>query len=246
MADRKKVLIMASGSGSNAEALVRSIRLDNLPVDFYCASDKSGDKAGVYARMKQKLSIETQYIPSPLIKTDGAGVFPKPRDWSNLIKFLEKHNFDLIVLAGYMLILPPQIASQYKIINIHPAITPFAHVGATDAYADALRDGDTATGCTVHHVIPQVDAGERIAQIGFMIPENINLDTLKQIGLTFEHQLYPAVVKQELFYSKLDLMVIAGNASRELARHRLPWSEILIPENRKVFDTWEYTGRGGR
>jgi folate-dependent phosphoribosylglycinamide formyltransferase PurN len=249
MLNKKDVLILASGSGSNAEALAQYAKTEMPGVRFVCGCNRTKEKAGVYAKL-EKLGVETYYLPSPGM------------DFSRLRDFLAnpgKYNpanpikFDLILLAGYMRVLPDDISQNHNILNIHPSILPFVYKGSEDAYKDALDNGDSKTGCTVHKVTPDVDGGKIIAQLGFDIPQSIiknkDLDTLKAIGLAHEHALYPAVLHAALFRGvdniKLDMLEVAERAQKILSARNLDsimrGNTTIIPcenNHQTVFDSW--------
>jgi len=226
MTDKKDVLILASGGGSNAEAIVSHAQKQELPIRFVGGCNISREKAGVYERL-EKLNVPVHYLPSP--KTD----------FSALCGFLDKNRFDLIVLAGYMRVLPADIADNYRIVNIHPSILPFVYKGSMDAYKDAMDNGDIYTGCTVHQVTSEVDAGPILAQIAFEIPPLVrkdgDLDTLKKIGLAHEHALYPAVVASVVLSGKyilnapIKMIRVADQAKKNLADRELPAVDKFIP-----------------
>jgi folate-dependent phosphoribosylglycinamide formyltransferase PurN len=152
--------------------------------------------------------------------------------------------FDLIVLAGYMRILPADIAESYNMLNIHPSVLPFVYKGSEDGYADALANRDKIVGCTVHMVTKDVDAGPRLYQVGFGMPDEIianeNLDLLRQIGLAHEHALYPLVVRNIVF--NMDQMIsmpaVRGAALDNLRARCLPPVKTVFPENGAVFEYW--------
>ncbi|MDR2685559.1 MAG: hypothetical protein LBB23_02170 [Rickettsiales bacterium] len=235
----KEILILASGNGSNAEAIVQYARRKALPINFTAGCNRSPDKAGVYDKMN-RLFVQTYHLP-----TIGKGYLS-----CSLLDFLDAApKFDLIMLAGYMKIIPSDITENNNMLNIHPSILPFNYKGSLDAYSDALTNGDTRTGCTIHKVSPDVDGGQIIAQIGFNIPPNIELDTLKAIGLAHEHALYPAVMEAELFGAKLDMVDIARRIRELLCKNGLGevmhGCNTIIPDvrnGRKFFS--EFNGKG--
>ncbi len=221
MKNNKQVLILASGSGSNAEAIVEYFTKHQfLPIDFSIGCNRAPERAGVYKRM-EKYNLNVNFLSSP------------GQDFSKLSHFLELHSFDLIVLAGYMRILPDRIVDNYNIINIHPSLLPFKYKGSEDAYKDAIDNGDTITGCTVHRVTVDVDGGPRLAQIAFEIPKNIiknkNVETLKQVGLSFEHALYPAVIGNQLFNLPITTDRVALLAKHLLKSRGLPDAKPVFP-----------------
>ncbi|MCL1785928.1 MAG: hypothetical protein FWG39_02135 [Alphaproteobacteria bacterium] len=220
--NEKNILIMASGSGSNAEAIVKGAQAQALPMRFVCGCDKKPEKAGVYEKM-EKLGVTVHYLPAPY------------GDHSALSEFMKNHKPDLTVLAGYMRILPPEIADKYDILNIHPSILPFVYKGSMDAYQDAMDADDKYTGCTVHRVTSDVDAGERVGQIAFEIPEFIkterDIGKLKAIGLSYEHALYLIAINSVLRNESPDTMLVARVAAANLKVRGLPMIKTIVPLN---------------
>jgi phosphoribosylglycinamide formyltransferase-1 len=235
MVNYKDILILASGGGSNAEAIVKYMQSGRYSIKIAAACNRPRDKAGVYDRLG-KLGVNVQYAPSP------------KDDFSKLRSLIDAGNhgarFDLIILAGYMRILPADITERYNILNIHPSILPFVYKGSEDAYQDAINNCDRWTGCTVHKVTADVDGGPILAQIGFKIPKEIirrgDVEMLRQIGLAHEHALYPRVVIKEAFRLNSPLYIdeIRTAAQKNLAERGLPQVESLFPSNGTAFDYW--------
>lgn len=178
----KKILILASGSGSNAEAIVKSLNGFGVEITIGC----NRKNAGIWERLKDSQII---YLPSP------------ENDFSVMRKFLLENDFDLIVMAGYMRILPSEVISiiEGKTLNIHPSLLP-KYKGSEDGYKDAFENQDEKSGCTVHWVTDDVDGGPVVAQLWFEISTAAKEDLalLKKVGLYFEHQLYPRIIKMLL------------------------------------------------
>jgi formyltetrahydrofolate deformylase len=127
-------------------------------------------------------------------------------DW--LADLLKEHAADLVVLARYMRILPPNIvaAYRYKIINIHPSLLPYFPGAAP--YRQAFESGVRVHGCTAHFVTEQLDEGPVILQDVFHI--NVGSDTLddvKQKGLELEARVLGKAV--QLFLDE-ELVVVEG------------------------------------
>lgn len=247
---RKHVLILASGGGSNAEALVKYANKNALNIDFACASDKLKEEAGVYNRMAG-FGVRTDHVPMPgknfaLLRA----LLQNPKSYNRAYP----KKFDLVLMAGFMRILPPDIVKNNTVLNIHPSILPYVYVGSKDAYQDALNNGDLRTGCTVHIATADVDMGPVLAQIGFEIPkpviENKDIDALRAIGLAHEHVLYPAVMHAVL-YQKLDnlnMIDLVGKARMLLAERNLQgimngYATIAPPGNyQRKFSSWNARG----
>lgn len=233
---KKEVLIMASGGGTNAEAIAKQSKAGGYNINFSAGCNRQPEKAGVYKKLGN-LGINVNYLPSP------------KKDFSKVYEFLEKGpKFDLIVLAGYMRVLPADITKEFNILNIHPSILPFVYKGSEDAYADAINNGDIYTGCTVHKVTTEVDGGPILAQIAFEIPEFVrelkDLEILKKIGLAHEHALYWQVIisilssNRDIMSASIDMKKVLQQSKINLIDRGLPKVDKFIPEYR-VFSKFD-------
>ncbi|MEI8214944.1 MAG: phosphoribosylglycinamide formyltransferase [Actinomycetota bacterium] len=143
----KRVVILASGSGTLAQAIIDA----QLEIDIVAVISDKND-APVLERA-QKAHIETFSIP----------MMPERTEWDRELETLLAALMpDLVVSAGFMRILSQKIASRFKIINSHPALLPL--FPGAHAVRDALAAGATETGTTIHWVDAGVDTGEVIAQ----------------------------------------------------------------------------------
>ncbi|HZI71092.1 MAG TPA: formyltransferase family protein, partial [Nitrososphaeraceae archaeon] len=105
---------------------------------------------------------------------------------SHILRLIELHNVDLIILARYMRILTPNFVWRYpnRIINIHPSLLP-AFPGAY-AYIQAYERGAKIVGCTAHFVTEDLDQGPIICQESFKVLESDTIDTIKKKGQELE------------------------------------------------------------
>jgi len=101
---------------------------------------------------------------------------------------------DLIVLAGFMQILPADFIDKFfgKIVNIHPSLLPL--YPGLDTHERVLEAKDSSHGCSVHYVDSGVDTGPVIAQASLKVAPGESLDSLKSRVLALEHRLYPWVI----------------------------------------------------
>jgi len=143
----KRVVILASGSGTLAQAIIDA----HLEIDIVAViSDKQN--APVLERA-QKARIETFTIP----------MLPDRTEWDRELEtLLAALKPDIVISAGFMRILSEKIVSRFKIINSHPALLPL--FPGAHAIRDALAAGAAETGTTIHWVDAGVDTGEVIAQ----------------------------------------------------------------------------------
>ena len=114
---------------------------------------------------------------------------------SELSKFLNQHDPDLIVLAGYMKIIPPEIVNQYagKIVNIHPSLLP--KYPGLNTYTKVLANHDVYNGATVHFVTCDLDQGPIIIQGKYTVPNGSDESSLQTLTHNSEHIIYPIAVK---------------------------------------------------
>jgi phosphoribosylaminoimidazolecarboxamide formyltransferase/IMP cyclohydrolase len=187
----KKIVVFGSGSGSNFEALVTHIRQRRLPVEVsFLFSD---NPEAFILKRAERLGVATRVL-------DFKAIGDRQRYNQQVLDMLKQAEpWDLLVLAGYMRIVPPEIVRSYhhKILNIHPALLP-AFPG-TNAIEKALKAGAKVTGVTVHWVDEEVDSGPIIAQEAVRISEHETLQTLAEKIHAVEHRLYPRVVERILF-----------------------------------------------
>ena len=188
----KRIVILASGRGTNFEAIVRYIREHELPIEVV-ALITDNPKAGAIERAK-RLGVPVKVIDYKKIGDK--------KLYNELLKqAIDEAEPDLVVLAGYMRILPPEIVRPYfgRIVNIHPARLP-AFPGL-NAIERAFKHGVKVTGVTVHFVDEGVDTGPIIAQECVKIEPGDTLETLEEKIHRVEHELYPRVIRELLLGS---------------------------------------------
>ena len=123
------------------------------------------------------------------------------KDWCEIDKALTDHQIQLIVLAGYLAIIPEWICTKWaqRIINTHPSLLP--RHGGKGMYGirvqeSVLAAGDTLAGCTVHYVSAEVDGGHIIAQATIDVLPNDTPETLSQRVQAQEKQLLPRTIAE--------------------------------------------------
>lgn len=183
-----KIVILGSGRGSNAEAILRAQvagQLGNAKA-VQVFSDKR--EAGILAH-GQKFGVPATFLdPGPFkTKFDDAGE-------ARYIDEISKLQPNLVVLAGFMRILKPRFIEAFagKIINLHPSLLP--SFSGLDGIGQAWRRGVKITGCTVHYVTAEVDGGPIIDQVAVRIEDTDTLETLEAKVHAAEHALLPAVI----------------------------------------------------
>ncbi|TBL68015.1 phosphoribosylglycinamide formyltransferase [Paenibacillus thalictri] len=196
-----RIAVFASGSGSNFQALADAVQAGKLDVRIeLLVCDKP--RAKVVERAEQA----------------GVNVFAfKPKDYAareayeaDILRKLEEHEIDLIVLAGYMRIITPVLVEPWygRMINIHPSLLP--SFPGLHAVRQALDHGVKVTGVTVHYVDGGMDTGPVIAQRAVSIELDDTEETLMERIHRIEHELLPHVVQR----ISQDKVRLTGNTTR--------------------------------
>ncbi len=181
-----RVGILISGRGSNMAALIEAARDPAYPAEIACVVSNVAAAAGV--ETARDAGIATAVIPHKN--------FPDRETFDRAVSAeLEKHGVGLVALAGFMRIQSPWFPQHWagRIINIHPSLLP-AFKGL-HVQQQALDAGVRLSGCTVHFVTPDLDAGPIIAQAAVPVLPDDTADTLAARILRQEHRLYPRVVR---------------------------------------------------
>ena len=180
-----RIVILASGSGSIAQAIIDAQHSGDLKAEIACViSDQASAK--VLDRAK------SAGIPSKVI-----AVSANRMDWDlQIISALTDLQPDLVVSAGFMRILSADCVSKFKIVNSHPALLPL--FPGAHAVRDALAAGATTTGTTIHWVDSGVDTGQIIAQEAVEITGADTEESLHERIKIIERRLYVATLQQLL------------------------------------------------
>ncbi len=177
----KKVVILASGSGTLARAIF--------------AAEKDYEIAALICDRPQAKVIEVANEFE--IKVELLELIGDRANWDqSLLSLVTKYQPDLVVSAGFMRILAPQFVQTFKVINSHPALLPL--FPGAHAVRDALAAGATQTGTTIHWVDEGVDTGEVIAQELLEITPTDTEETLHERIKIIERGLIVATIPQVL------------------------------------------------
>jgi phosphoribosylglycinamide formyltransferase 1 len=177
-----RLVVLASGSGTTLQAIVDDPELG-----------------------AQVIAAGTDVAGCPAMqRADAAGLstfavalsdYPERAAWNHeLAETIAKLDPELVVLAGFMRVLAPEVVTRFRIVNTHPALLP-AFPGA-HAVPDALAAGVTATGVSVHWVDEGIDTGPVIAQVSVPVEPGDDDDTLRARIQPVEKPLYLATMKQ--------------------------------------------------
>ena len=188
--------MLASGRGSNLQALIVARDAGLLPVDFVVVGS---DKANAGALQLAKDAGIPTFTLDPK-------AFAKRRDFDfELFRQLDASGAQVLVLAGFMRIIDGEALSPWvgRMINIHPSLLP--KYRGLHTHRRALEAGDAEHGASVHYVTAELDGGPVIAQARIDIHPDDDEAQLARRLLTFEHQLLPAVLKL-MAEARLDLI----------------------------------------
>lgn len=188
----KKIVVFASGSGTNAENIIKYFRKSDVASVTLLLSNNKGAK--VLERAK-KLSVPSLvFTKNELNNTD------------LITKTLKTERPDLIVLAGFLLKFPENILNIFsnKVINIHPALLP--KYGGKGMYGmrvheKVVENGEKETGITIHYVNKNYDEGATIFQESFLLSQNETAGSLAKKIHALEYEYFPKVIR-ELLTSK--------------------------------------------
>ena len=181
-----KVGILISGRGSNMAALIRAAQAADYPAEVACVISNVADAPGL------KVAADAG-IATAVVSHRGQ---PDREIFDRAVSAeLERQGVELVVLAGFMRIFSPWFPEHWanRLINIHPSLLP--SFKGLHVQRQALDAGVRLSGCTVHLVIPDLDAGPIVAQAAVPVLAGDTEETLSARILRQEHRLYPLVVR---------------------------------------------------
>lgn len=185
-AQRIRIAVFASGSGTNLQAIMDSCASGFIPGNVVVVVS---NRDTAYALERARLNG----IPA---------IFIDPKQYPNreayddeLARIVEEYSCDLIALAGYMRILSARFIERFpeRVMNIHPALCP--SFPGTHAIRDALAYGVKVTGVTVHFADEGVDTGPVVIQYPVFVKDSDTEDSLAERIHKIEHKLYPLAIK---------------------------------------------------
>lgn len=180
MNDSFHIAVFASGTGTTLQALIDS-------------QEQHGYHVALMVANRTCMALERAAIAHiPTLQT---------KDWEEIDQALEQHQVQLIVLAGFLAIIPQWICEKWaqRIINIHPSLLP--KYGGKGMYGIHVQEAllaakDTIAGCTVHYVSTDVDGGNIIAQATVDVKDTDTADTLSMRVQAQEKELLPRVIEK--------------------------------------------------
>ena len=176
----KKSIILISGRGSNLQAILENIDKKSI---IAVMTDNPNAKGLLIAK---KYGIETCVV---------AKTSDKQKFKDDLYQKILFYNPDLIILAGFMSILPEKIVNDFypNILNIHPSLLP--KFAGLNTHSRVLEANEINHGCTVHIVDNGIDTGPIITQRALLVEKSDTPESLEKRVLTLEHTIYPKVIK---------------------------------------------------
>src|SRR4030042_3862988 len=186
MADKKRIAVLASGLGSNLQALIDQAQNLNI----------NGEIVLVFSNNENAYALERAKKHGIKSGSFNPGQFGSRQQYDKeLLALLKNEKIDLIVMAGYLLLIGQEIIKEFsnRIINVHPALLP--SFKGIHSIKDAFDYGVRVTGVRVHFVEEELDAGPIISQEPVIITEDDTIETLEEKIHKIEHKIYPLAVK---------------------------------------------------
>lgn len=185
MKENFKLVVLASGAGTNLQAILDRLHGRGEIEVVGVGSDRASAKALQRARAA---GVDTAVFPRDRFPDRGA------RD-AAIADWAEAHGAALIVLAGYMQLLSKEFVRRFanRVINIHPALLP--QFPGLDAIGQALGAGSEVTGVSVHFVDEGIDTGPVIVQREVAVPADRDRGKLEKEIHAVEHELYPEAIR---------------------------------------------------
>ncbi|MFY9732784.1 MAG: phosphoribosylglycinamide formyltransferase [Candidatus Acidiferrales bacterium] len=183
---KKRIGVLLSGRGSNFEALADSVAAGRIPNAEIAIVISNRENAPGIEKARAR-DIPAQVIPSRGLEREAYDKL--------VLAALEEKKIDLVCLAGYMRLLSPAFVAAYRgrILNIHPSLLP-AFPGL-ESQRQAIEHGAKFSGCTVHFVDENLDAGPIILQAAVPIRDDDTPETLSERVLKEEHRIYTEAVR---------------------------------------------------
>ena len=184
--ERLKIAVLASGSGSNLQAIIDEIKSGFLPVELALVLS---DKPQAYALQRAKAAGVPTKV---LLPAD----FASREDYdAELVRLLKASGAEAVALAGYMRLVTPVFlqAFPHRVLNIHPALLP--SFPGLHGQRQAFEYGVKVAGCTVHFVDEGMDSGPIILQAPVPVLEDDDADSLAARIIEQEHIIYPLALR---------------------------------------------------
>ena len=185
-----RVAVLASGRGSNLQAMIDAIEAGQVQAQIVCVISNKKD-VGALERARKHGLKDLFVDPKPFAgRPDSRETYDRA-----LLEVLQQHEVELVLLAGYMKIVTAVLVNAYanRMMNIHPSLLP--SFPGLDVQKKAIDWGCKLAGCTVHFVTEGVDEGPIIIQAAVPILNEDTPETLAARILVQEHKIYPRAVQ---------------------------------------------------
>jgi phosphoribosylglycinamide formyltransferase-1 len=188
MSEGRRLGVLISGRGSNLQAIADHIAAGELDATIAVVISNRADAGGLAI-------ARDRGIPALVMPSRG---IPREEYDRQVAEELKARQVDLVCLAGFMRLLSPVFIREFpmRILNIHPSLLPC--FPGLDAQEQALRHGVKITGCTVHFVNEELDAGPILLQAAVPVLPDDTVDALSARILKEEHRLYAEAIRMVL------------------------------------------------
>ena len=181
----KRLGILLSGRGSNFQAIADNVAAGLIDAEIAAVISNRPEARGL--EIARERGLNAVWLPSKGLEREAYD--------RSVVEELQRNQVDLVCLAGYMRLLGAGFVRHFanRILNIHPSLLP-AFPGL-DAQRQALEHGVRISGCTVHFVDEELDAGPIVIQAAVPVLDNDNVDTLSARILSEEHRIYSEAIR---------------------------------------------------
>jgi phosphoribosylglycinamide formyltransferase-1 len=181
-----RLVVLISGRGSNLQAILDQAASGELPVEIAAVIS---NRPGVHGLERARRA------GVPALELDHKNFADRPEFESALIEQIDRHQPDLVILAGFMRVLTAGFTEHYRgrLLNIHPSLLP--KFRGLHTHERAIAAGETEHGASIHFVTAELDGGPVIAQARVPVLPDDDPDTLAARVLEQEHRLYPQAIR---------------------------------------------------
>ena len=181
-----RLAVLVSGSGSNLQAILDAASSGRLDAQVVVVLSDTRDAFALERARRAG-------VPAEVVEPPPSG--SRSEHDSRVVEVLRRHGADTVALAGYMRLVTPVLLGAFpgRVVNIHPALLP--SFPGLHVQAAALEHGVKFSGCTVHFVTEEMDAGPIIIQAVVPIRDDDSPDSLAARILREEHRIYPQALQ---------------------------------------------------
>ena len=180
-----KLGVMASGSGSNFEAIAAAIAAQELNAQIQVL---------IYNNPDAKVADRADRWKVPAVLLNHREFKPREELDRAIVQTLQQHEVEWVIMAGWMRLVTPVLINAFpdRMLNIHPSLLPsFKGVHAVE---QAIAAGVKIAGCTVHYVVPEMDSGHIVLQAAVPVLPDDTAETLQARIQVQEHRIFPRAI----------------------------------------------------